>query len=156
MLSLVPPSIRNRKMEVMVEPELLADYQCQTGEGPLWHPDERKIYWVDIPLGRLFRYDPDTGRHEQVYQSAEVIGGFTIQEDGALLIFGARGAIGILRDGAIDPIIPEIPGEADGRFNDVMAAPHGRVYCGTMPTDTHDGRLYRLDPDGTLTTCWRS
>ena len=134
-----------------MEPELLADYQCQTGEGPLWHPDERKVYWVDIPLGRLFRYDPDTGRHEQVYQSAEAIGGFTIQQDGALLIFGARGAIGILRDGAIVPVIREIPGEADGRFNDVMAAPHGRVYCGTMPTDAHDGRLYRLDPDGTLT-----
>ena len=44
-----------------MEPELLADYECETGEGPLWHPDERKVYWLDIPLGRLFRYDPETG-----------------------------------------------------------------------------------------------
>jgi D-xylonolactonase len=136
----------------MMEPELLADYQCQTGEGPLWHPDERRVYWVDIPLGRLFRYDPDTGQHEEVYKSAEAIGGFTFQEDGSILLFGARGAVSLLRDGAVTPVIPEIPAEADGRFNDVFAGPHGRVYCGTMPTDAHEGRLYRLDPDGTLTT----
>lgn len=135
-----------------MEPELLADYQCETGEGPLWHPDERKVYWLDIPLGRLFRYDPDTGQHEEVYKSEEAIGGFTFQEDGAILLFGARGAVAILRDGVVTTVIEEIPGEADGRFNDVFAGPHGRVYCGTMPTDTHDGRLYRLDPDGTLTT----
>jgi len=30
-------------------PELIADYQCQTGEGPLWHPDEKQLYWLDIP-----------------------------------------------------------------------------------------------------------
>lgn len=135
-----------------MEPELIADYACVTGEGPLWHPDERKVYWVDIPPGKLFRYDPQTGQHEQCYQAEEAIGGFTIQEDGALLLFGARGAIGIWRNGEITPVIPEIAAETDGRFNDVIAAPGGCVFCGTMPTDAHDGRLYRLDPDGTLTT----
>jgi sugar lactone lactonase YvrE len=135
-----------------MEPELIADYACVTGEGPLWHPEEQRLYWVDIPPGKIFRYDPATGQHEQFYQGSEAIGGFTFQEDGSLLLFGARGAIGILRDGEVTAIIPEIAEEADGRFNDVIAAPGGRVFCGTMPTDTHAGRLYRLDPDGTLTT----
>ena len=40
--------------------EMIADYQCEIGEGPLWHPLERRLYWVDIPAGRLFRYDPST------------------------------------------------------------------------------------------------
>lgn len=135
-----------------MEPELIADYACVTGEGPLWHPDEGRLYWLDIPPGKLFRYDPQTGQHEQCYQADEAIGGFTIQEDGALVLFGARGAISLWRGGATTPIIPEIAAEADGRFNDVIAAPGGRVFCGTMPTDAHDGRLYRLDPDRTLTT----
>lgn len=135
-----------------MEPELIADYACETGEGPLWHPEEARVYWVDIPRGRLFRYDPATGQHEQCYQSPEALGGFTFQEDGSLLLFGARGAISTLRDGVATPLIPAIAGETDGRFNDVIAAPGGRVLCGTMPTDAHDGRLYRLDPDGTLTT----
>ncbi len=39
-------------------PEPVVDYACDTGEGPLWHPLEQRLYWVDIPRGRLFRYDP--------------------------------------------------------------------------------------------------
>ncbi|HEY9529541.1 MAG TPA: hypothetical protein VIR02_20795, partial [Anaerolineales bacterium] len=39
----------------MMQPELIADYQCQIGENPLWHPLEHCLYWTDIPRGRLFR-----------------------------------------------------------------------------------------------------
>jgi len=60
-----------------VEPELIADYQCVTGEGPLWHHGERRLYWTDISTGRMFRYDPTTGTHEQFY-AGEGVGGFTI------------------------------------------------------------------------------
>ena len=30
-----------------MQPELIADYRCKTGEGPLWHPTEKRVYWVD-------------------------------------------------------------------------------------------------------------
>jgi D-xylonolactonase len=133
-----------------MEPELIADYQCVTGEGPLWHPTEQRVYWADIPQGRLFRYDPKTGQHEQFY-SGEVVGGFTIQDDGALLLFMARGAVKIWRDGQLETILEDIPDERETRFNDVFADPEGRVFCGTMPTKERLGRLYRLDPDRKLT-----
>jgi len=133
-----------------MEPVLVADYQCITGEGPLWHPDEKRVYWLDIPLGRMFRYDPATGKHEQCYQG-EMIGGFTIQDDGALLLFMARGAVKVWREGQLTTIIEEIPDERNSRFNDVIADPAGRVFCGTMPTKERLGRLYRLDLDGKLT-----
>ena len=133
-----------------MEPELIADYQCVTGEGPLWHPQEKRLYWVDIPQGRMFRYDPATGEHEQCYEG-EVVGGFTIQADGALLLFMARGTIKTWRDGEMGTIIDEIPQEIDSRFNDVIADPEGRVFCGTMSTKDRLGRLYRLDTDGSLT-----
>ena len=74
--------------------EMIADYQCEIGEGPLWHPLERRLYWVDIPSGRLFRYDPTTNLHEQIWQG-EPIGGFTIQADGTLLLFGRNGSVRI-------------------------------------------------------------
>jgi sugar lactone lactonase YvrE len=133
-----------------MDPELIADYACNTGEGPLWHPTERRVYWVDIPAGRIFRYDPATGAHEQCYQG-EVVGGFTIQADGALLLFMARGAVKVWREGTLTTVIEEIPEERESRFNDVHADPEGRVFCGTMPSPAGPGRLYRLDPDGTLT-----
>lgn len=131
-------------------PELLADYACVIGEGPLWHPLEQRLVWVDIPTGRMFHYDPATGQHAQCY-AGEVVGGFTIQADGALLLFMARGAVALWRDGALTPVIPEIPEERESRFNDVIADPEGRVFCGTMPTGNQGGTLYRLDPDGALT-----
>lgn len=134
-----------------MQPEPLCDYECVTGEGPIWHPDEQRLYWIDIPPGRLFRYDPATGDHEQVYQGGE-IGGFTIQQDGSLLLFGEKGSVRQWHDGQITTLIDHIAGEESGRFNDVIADPAGRVFCGTMPTGNSLARLYRLDTDGSLTT----
>jgi len=134
-----------------VEPELIADYHCVTGEGPLWHAGEQRLYWLDIPLGRIFRYDPAAGTHEQVYEG-EPIGGFTIQSDGALLLFMARGAVKIWRQGVLTTVIDELPDERNTRFNDVIADPAGRVFCGTMRSPEHLGRLYRLERDGRITT----
>ena len=134
-----------------IEPERIADYACVTGEGPLWHPDEQCVYWVDIPAGRLFRYTPATGEHELCFESAEALGGFTIQENGALLLFMARGAVKLWREGELTTILDEISDEVTTRFNDVIADPEGRVFCGTMPAPSRLGRLYRLDPDRTLT-----
>ena len=131
-------------------PELIADYECVIGEGPLWHSGEKCVYWTDIPLGRMFRYNPAKGVHEQFYDG-EVVGGFTIQEDGSLLLFMAKGAIAVWRDGKLHYIYDEIPNERETRFNDVIADPVGRVFCGTMSTADRRGRLYRLDTDGRLT-----
>jgi D-xylono/L-arabinono-1,4-lactonase len=133
-----------------MEPVCLADYACHTGEGPLWHPLEKRLYWVDIPQGRLFRYDPATGQHEQCLQT-DPIGGFTIQEDGALLLFMAKGAIRLWHEEFGETIVESIETELDSRFNDVIADPEGRVFCGTMASADHQGRLYRLDREGTLT-----
>ncbi len=138
-----------------IEPELIADYACVVGEGPLWHPLEQCLYWIDIATGRIFRYDPqaeETPPHEQCHQG-DVIGGFTIQSDGGLLLFMAKGAVKLWRYGQSEliPVIDEIPDERNTRFNDVVADPAGRVLCGTMGTPTRSGRLYRLDRDRTLT-----
>ncbi len=130
-------------------PEPIADYACETGEGPLWHPDEGCVYWSDIPQGRLFRYDPVTGRHQQVY-AGRPVGGSTLQADGSLLLFRDRGNVVRWQEGEEATVIEEIPDDRGTRFNDVIADPDGRVFCGTMPTADRPGRLYRLDPDGSL------
>ena len=132
-----------------MKPELIADYQCVCGENPLWHPIEKQLYWTDIPTGRMFRYDPSTGEHEQFYQG-QIVGGFTIQAEGTLLLFMARGAVKVWRNGELIDVLEEIPDERDSRFNDVIADPEGRVFCGTMPTKDRLARLYQLQADGEL------
>ena len=132
-------------------PELIADYRCETGEGPLWHPMERQVYWSDIPRGRIFRLNPFSRRHEQIYEG-RIVGGYTIQSDGSLLLFMDRGSVAVWRDGKLKYLVNEMEGETDNRFNDVAADPAGRVFCGTMPTDTRSATLYRMDTDGSITT----
>jgi D-xylonolactonase len=134
-----------------MEPRVIADVDCATGEGPLWHPQEKVVYWVDIPAGRLYRYDPSRESHELAFEGP-AIGGFTIQEDGALLLFMDRGAVGSWRPGQeLELVIDEIPALHATRFNDVIAGPGGRVYCGSMPRPNGSALLYRLNTDGTVT-----
>jgi D-xylonolactonase len=130
--------------------ELIADYACDTGENPLWHPVEKRLYWTDIPTGRLFRYDPAANHHEQIYHDRPV-GGFTFQANGGLLLFRDRGNITLWHNGLFHQLLHEIPEERESRFNDVIADPAGRVFCGTMSSPQSKGRLYRLDLNGTLT-----
>jgi sugar lactone lactonase YvrE len=132
-----------------VELKLVADCQCALGEGPLWHLAEQRLYWTDIAAGRVLRYDPASGAHEVCFEGATV-GGFTIQADGALLLFEARGAVRRWREGELTTLVESIPEERDSRFNDVIADRVGRVFCGTMPVGNRPGRLYRLDLDGAL------
>jgi D-xylonolactonase len=131
------------------QPELIANYHCETGENPLWHAMEHRLYWTDIPAGRMFRYDPATNTHEQFY-GGRPVGGFTIQEDGSLLLFMDRGTVVRWRDGVMTIVIEEIEAERDFRFNDVIADPRGRVFCGIVDDNGTKRGLYRLDPDRTL------
>lgn len=134
-------------------PRLLVDLPCKTGEGPIWDDRRNVLFWVDIPAGRVYRYDPATGVNDLAFQHEHEVGGCTIQEDGSLLLFCSFGTI--LRfdpdTNAVRTVLAAIPGEEESRFNDVEATPDGSVLCGTMPSPNHLGKLYRLFPDGSIT-----
>jgi len=128
---------------------LAANFRCATGECPRWHNDEQRLYWTDIPAGKLYYYEPDTGKSSCCYEDRPV-GGFTIQADGSLLLFRDRGNVVSFRHGKIERTILEgIPGLETTRFNDVIADPEGRVFAGTMSFGgVNNGQLLRFEPDG--------
>ena len=134
-------------MTSTLSPVVVADFACHTGEGPLWHPAEQRLCWTDIPAGRLFRYEPASGSQEQCL-SGRLVSALTIQTDGTFLLFGMNGSITHC-ERTIE-LVNQIPTEVGTRFNDVEVDPIGRVICGTMPSPTHPGRLYRLNLDRTL------
>lgn len=135
----------------MTNPEIVADFPCHVGEAPLWHPGEGRVYWSDIPEGRLYRFDPETGESEICYEGRPV-GGMILQADGSLLLFRDRGNVVAWKDGeVVRTVVGEVEELAGTRFNDVCADPEGRVFCGTMPDMRHMGRLYRLELDGSVT-----
>lgn len=127
------------------------DTRCRLGEGPLWNPTDSRLYWVDILDGNLHRYHPRTTDHEIVL-TVETITGVTLQRDGSLLTFHEEGEIGRFSDGEITQRKVVVPDTGPTRFNDVIADPAGRVFCGTMPTDQRGGDLFRIDPDGSVRT----
>lgn len=129
--------------------DVLPDYDCICGEGPLWHADEGRVYWTDIETGRMFWYDPAADHSEQCFNMpGRRVGGFTIQVDGRLLLFMDRGTIAVYESGRLRPIVEQIERELPSRFNDVIADPEGRVFCGTMSSKAGKGVLYRLERDG--------
>ncbi|MEM6748910.1 MAG: SMP-30/gluconolactonase/LRE family protein [Planctomycetota bacterium] len=135
--------------------EILCDTRCDTGEGPLYHPGDGRVYWSDIPAGKMYRVPADApagSEPELIYDEGRPVGGYTLQADGSLLLFRDRGNVVVWRDGAVaQTILDEVPGLESTRFNDVIADPLGGVFCGTMSSDAVKGRLYRLSPAGELT-----
>ena len=144
-------------MERMVAetPTLLVHSGCQLGENPLWHSEHQSLYWCDITAGRLYRHHVDNNRTEIVLDGQrnpeQMIGGFTIEQDGALLLFMSGGRVQRWIDGRVDVVLEAQSDMAATRFNDVIADPEGRVFCGTMPAGDKAGKLYRLDRDCALT-----
>jgi len=68
------------------EVEMIANEHCGCGENPLWDEIDQCLYWTDIPAGRLFRLDAVSGEWQRIYDGP-LVGGFTLQEDGNLLLF---------------------------------------------------------------------
>ncbi|MCA9832708.1 MAG: SMP-30/gluconolactonase/LRE family protein [Thermomicrobiales bacterium] len=141
-----------------VQPTLLVDLPCDTGEGPLWDDRTNTLTWNDIPVGTLYRYDPMDGTNRVVYQHHAAIGGHVLQEDGSLVLFCADGQILALHpNGTIETIIDHIPAVIGSRFNDVIADSTGSVYAGTMPLGANGdlpAHLYRLHTNGSLELVW--
>ena len=131
-------------------PKVVTNKRNSIGEGILWHPDERCVYWVDIPKATIFQYKPSTGVTRK-WKTGLPVGGFTIHEDGRLLLFMFEGAVRLWKDGKYETVIESLPEMKGNRFNDVVADPLGRVFCGVMSTDTTKGWVYRMDTNKTFT-----
>ncbi len=128
--------------------EAVANYHCFVGENPLWNPDDGHVYWVDIENGRLFRADHASGAHECFYEGP-VVGGFTLHEDGSLLLSEADRIARPERDGRRRVLCEGIDRDMK-RFNDVIADPEGRVFAGTIGQTEASGGLYRIELDGSV------
>jgi D-xylono/L-arabinono-1,4-lactonase len=129
----------------MVEIERIADMAAVVGEGPLWDPKKQVLYWTDIRGGRMFRYDPASGRHEEIHRG-HFVGGMMVNRPGGLLTFIWDGIV--LWNSDDDWVkIRESHGGDVLRFNDVIAASNGSAFGGSY-FDDRPGKLFRFDPDG--------
>lgn len=132
--------------------ELIVDARNATGESPVWQTQENALYWVDIPAGRLHRWQPD-GKTD-CWQADEMLACIArspaghwlgAQESGMFkLVPQADGRLGAEKLAGVEHARPQM------RFNDGRCDRQGRFWASTMQTDMGAdavGALYRYDPD---------
>ena len=68
----------------------LLSVNCDLGEGPLWHPSEHCLYWVDIEVDHIHKYFPGTKIHE-TYHLGLSIGALGFREQGGLILATGQG-----------------------------------------------------------------
>ena len=130
--------------------KVLIQAHCTLGENPLWDDRKSCLYWTDIDGGTLHRYQ--AGRHDVIYHG-EKVGGFTLQEDGSLLLFRVSD-VAQLEPGHEAETLLEVHEEGMARFNDVTTMPTGDVLAGTIGRTKTSGGVYRVFQNGVLERLW--
>jgi sugar lactone lactonase YvrE len=124
------------------------------GESPLWHPQERRLYWVDIQGKKVHRFDPKNGRNE-TFDLPEIVTCLAFRKKGGLLVTLRKTFAFFEPDSGKLEMLAEVETDkSDTRFNDGRVDPQGRFWAGTMGDPAWDkpvGSLYRFDPDQTVT-----
>ena len=139
----------------MLEFECVVDAKAGLGEGPLWDPRDRVLWWVNIKAREIHCFDPATGK-DRLWSAPEDVGSLAVRERGGLVV-ALRSGFHFFdpATGRYEPIIDPEPDRPENRFNDGKPDRGGRFWAGSMyegDTPTPSAALYRLDVD---LTCHR-
>jgi len=140
---------------------LAFDARDVVGESLVWDEARARLVWVDIIGRRIHRLDPLSGAHES-WPTPDLVTSNGLRKDGGAIV-GLRKEIALWDFGGPFRTIATIePDRPDTRLNEGVVAPDGSFWVGTMannigPDDApraitgEEGRLYRVDADGTVT-----
>ena len=137
----------------MPKADVALDLTPRLGESPVWAEDEQVLYWTDIPGLTFNRFDPAKGENLQ-RPMTEKLGSFALRESGGFVAGMESGFVFLdFETGRITPIDPLLKDRPDDRLNDGRCDRAGRFFAGVMDESrtSHDGELFRLDVDGTVT-----
>jgi sugar lactone lactonase YvrE len=131
------------------------DGVMQVGEGPLWVPAEKALYWVDIDGLAVHRLLIDNGLHTSWIMTSEP-SSLAMHADGGLVVATRAGFVHLdTRTGAASEIAPSPFDRAKARFNDGKPDAAGRFWVGTIyePRDQPAAEMYVLEK-GAVRLAW--
>jgi len=129
------------------EIKVVHDEPMAVGEGPLWHPGESNLYWVDIDGFRVHRLRPASGEHVSWRMESEP-SALAIHHGGGLVVATRTGFVHLdTKHDKITPIAPAPYDTTKFRFNDGRVDPAGRFWVGTMyePRDQQAAQMFFLE-----------
>ncbi len=138
-----------------VSVDCLVDARARIGESPVWDQDAHCVWWVDIDGQTLHRTDPGRAT-DQTWSFSEPLGCLALRSAGGLVLALGHDFRGFdPATGALEVLAEGERGRPQNRFNDGTTDSRGRFWAGTMnrggPGTEPEGRLYRLDPDHSVT-----
>jgi sugar lactone lactonase YvrE len=142
-------------MRVLGEATAVLDRHDVLGEGPAWDAANDRLVWCDIhgrKIHELVR-EGDGWVAGATWPMPDLPGAVVPHRDGTLLAMVGDQFCVLHDDGTLEPFARVDLGGRPTRFNDCKVDPRGRLLAGTMVLDlSAPGQLFRLDPDGTVTT----
>jgi L-arabinonolactonase len=131
-----------------VQAACAVDCKNVLGEGAVWCPQERLLWWIDISSPSLWRFDPRANRVDN-WPLPKPPGSFALRKNGGFL-FAFRIGFATLDAPGGDLDWLELPDLklGDERFNDGKVDRAGRFWAGTLDRKLGSaiGQLYRVEP----------
>jgi sugar lactone lactonase YvrE len=129
--------------------ELVVDARADLGEGPTWDADGHRLIWVDITMGLVHRFDPETGTDASLAVGQPT--GAAVPSTSGRLALAVRDGFALLdpATGRVEPLAEVEPEDPRTMMNDGKCDPAGRFWAGTRDIEGHRplGSLYRLGTD---------
>ncbi len=122
------------------------------GESPIWHQQEKKLYWVDAIKPALHALCPYSGEHQQ-WKMPALIGSIAPRKRGGLIAaIGCGIAFIDLPSGKVSMQKLINPPLCNKHLNDGKCDRQGRFWVGEVSHDKTkpNGKIYRFDGDGSL------
>lgn len=123
---------------------------AQLGEGPIWSPRERAVWFVDIKGRCIHRYD-EAARTTRTWPAPADVG-FVVAATGGRFICGLKSGLHLFapEDGSFRLLAQVDSDRPRNRLNDAHVDAAGRLWFGTMDDDevSPTGALYRFDARG--------
>ena len=122
--------------------QVFSDIACALGEGPLWHPERRELFWFDILGKMLYR----KGKTEDSWGFDEHVSAAGWVDRDRLLIASETALWQFdVTTGAQEFLVGLESDTAMTRSNDGRADPHGGFWIGTMgkAAEPYAGAIYR-------------
>ncbi len=131
--------------------EVVAAFDPEIGEGPVWDERTGEVAWVDILGRRVQLTDPGTGLTRSIDVPLDV--GAVVPRAAGGFVAALQDGFWVVGDGPPRRIAAVAEARSGLRFNDGKCDPQGRFWAGTMAYDEAPGAacLYRLDLDGRST-----
>lgn len=131
-------------------------YQAEavTGEGAIWNPYRKTLFWVDIEGKKLYEYQPERKGCRQ-WEFDRMVTTVVPETDSTVVIALQNEIVRVdLNSGNTTSIAPIPDGDGSIRTNDGKCDPSGRLWVGTMAFDAakEAAALYCITGDGEVET----